>query len=249
MVSVSFEPFASRTLSTCEGLTVRSRRRADRAIVARHLPIGTRSHAQRCGEISARRNVVSSSIRPCARRLLRYAGAHPMLKSRESTEWTWPREAGVTAKQDAVPPSTVRSKSRHVRQDQDGKMDAVVAQVSVRVSSTSNSTRRGNGVDSPAHVSSPKASELSIEALYTSRTGIQAAAACDGVPDECERARLIGDLTRLLREPDMPEKARLAGLTLIGWLARRMPGESPHAIGVTEARESEHRLRAARKAR
>jgi CheY-like chemotaxis protein len=38
---------------------------------------------------------------------------------------------------------------------------------------------------------------------------------------------------------------RSAGLTLIGWLARRMPGEQPHALGVPEARESEARLKAA----
>lgn len=100
--------------------------------------------------------------------------------------------------------------------------------------------------------SSNKASELTIEALYVSRTKSVAstvATPCDGVPDECERARLIGDLTRLLREPQMPEPTRRAGLTLIGWLARRMPGETPHALGVTEARESEQRIRAARKTR
>lgn len=65
------------------------------------------------------------------------------------------------------------------------------------------------------------------------------------VPDEGERARLISDITRLIREPQMPESTRTAGLTLIGWLARRMPGEAPHAIGVAEARQSERRLRAA----
>ncbi len=51
------------------------------------------------------------------------------------------------------------------------------------------------------------------------------------IPDECERMRLIGDLTRLLHEPMVPESTRTAGLTLIGWLARRMPGEAPHALG------------------
>jgi hypothetical protein len=69
------------------------------------------------------------------------------------------------------------------------------------------------------------------------------------VADEIERAKLINDITRLIREPLMPEAARTAGLTLIGWLARRMPGELPHALGVPEARASERRLRAARKAR
>jgi hypothetical protein len=66
------------------------------------------------------------------------------------------------------------------------------------------------------------------------------------VGDENERARLITELSRLIREPSMPEDTRTAGLTLIGWLARRMPGEQAHALGVTEARESERRIRAAR---
>lgn len=67
------------------------------------------------------------------------------------------------------------------------------------------------------------------------------------IPDECERARLIGDLCRLIREPRIPETTRTAGLTLIGWLARRMPGEAPHALGVAEACGSERRVRADRK--
>jgi hypothetical protein len=53
----------------------------------------------------------------------------------------------------------------------------------------------------------------------------------------------------MIREPTMPETTRTAGLTLIGWLARRMPGEQPHALGVPEARESERRMKASRKAR
>lgn len=52
---------------------------------------------------------------------------------------------------------------------------------------------------------------------------------------ETERARLINDISVLLREPKLPESTRTAGLTLIGWLARRMPGECAHAIGVCEA--------------
>ncbi|MBV9948742.1 MAG: PEP-CTERM sorting domain-containing protein [Myxococcales bacterium] len=66
------------------------------------------------------------------------------------------------------------------------------------------------------------------------------------VADENERARLIADIARLIREPTVPEPTRVAGLTLIGWLARRRPEESPHAIGVSEALESERRLRAAK---
>jgi hypothetical protein len=67
--------------------------------------------------------------------------------------------------------------------------------------------------------------------------------------EESERTRLIADILRLLREPALPEPARTAGMTLIGWLARRMPHEAPHAIGIEEARESERRIRAARKIR
>ena len=67
--------------------------------------------------------------------------------------------------------------------------------------------------------------------------------------DETERMRLIADLMRLIHEPAVPEATRTAGLTLIGWLARRRPEETPHAIGIEEARESERRMRAARKAR
>ena len=66
------------------------------------------------------------------------------------------------------------------------------------------------------------------------------------VGDESERARLIHEISRVIRDPLMPESTRTAGLTLIGWLARRMPGEPAHALGVPEARESERRIRAAR---
>lgn len=118
--------------------------------------------------------------------------------------------------------------------------------------STANSTRLEKAVDSPALVSSSsrKASgpeSLSIEAIYASRSGRPCAPCSDELPDEGERARLISDITRLIREPQMPETTRTAGLTLIGWLARRMPGEAPHAIGVAEARQSERRLRAAQR--
>lgn len=66
------------------------------------------------------------------------------------------------------------------------------------------------------------------------------------VADEMERTRLITDITRLIRESTVPEGARLAGLTLIGWLARRRTDEIPHAIGIQEARESERRIKATR---
>lgn len=116
---------------------------------------------------------------------------------------------------------------------------------------TANSTGSRNGVDSsPLVPASRKASELTIEALCAAQTTREGSFCTDpNVPDECARARLISDITRLIREPQMPETTRTAGLTLIGWLARRMPGEAPHAIGVAEARESERRLRAAQRKR
>ena len=69
------------------------------------------------------------------------------------------------------------------------------------------------------------------------------------VADENERARLINDISRLIREPQMPEGTRAAGLTLIGYLARRMPGEAAHTLGVDEARQSERRIKARKAAR
>lgn len=118
---------------------------------------------------------------------------------------------------------------------------------------TANSTTTKKAVDSRALVpsSSRKAGELTIEALYVARTGRERICTFEEMPSEGERARLISDISRLLREPHMPETTRVAGLTLIGWLARRMPGEQAHTLGVTEARretrqserQSERRLR------
>jgi hypothetical protein len=51
---------------------------------------------------------------------------------------------------------------------------------------------------------------------------------------EEDRTRLIGEIARLLRDDAPPDDARAAALTLIGWLARRMPGEIAHAAGVPE---------------
>ena len=117
---------------------------------------------------------------------------------------------------------------------------------------TANSTGREKGVHSRALVpsSSRKGSELTIEALYqigASRPTEGSSRPDEELPSEGERARMINDITRLIREPHMPETTRCAGLTLIGWLARRMPGEAAHAIGVSEARQSERRLRAAQR--
>lgn len=111
---------------------------------------------------------------------------------------------------------------------------------------TQNSTGREKAVHSRSLVSSSRkaSSELTIEAIYAARTLRDFCSHDEQMPDEGERARLISDITRLLREPQMPETTRTAGLTLIGWLARRMPGEAPHAIGVAEARQSERRIRA-----
>lgn len=53
---------------------------------------------------------------------------------------------------------------------------------------------------------------------------------------EEQRTRLIAEIASLLNEGSMPPDARAAGLTLIGWLARRMPGEQPHEAGVEEMR-------------
>jgi hypothetical protein len=59
---------------------------------------------------------------------------------------------------------------------------------------------------------------------------------------------MIADISNLLREVRVPEDTRSAGLTLIGWLARRLPGEEPHQLGVAEAkRQSEQRLKVARR--
>ncbi len=54
------------------------------------------------------------------------------------------------------------------------------------------------------------------------------------MPAEADRTRLICEIATLLREGALPDDARAAGLTLIGWLARRMPGEGPSTDGVEE---------------
>ena len=53
---------------------------------------------------------------------------------------------------------------------------------------------------------------------------------------EEDRTRLIGEIAQILRDDaPVPDDARAAALTLIGWLARRMPGEVAHRAGVAEA--------------
>ena len=51
---------------------------------------------------------------------------------------------------------------------------------------------------------------------------------------EEDRTRLIGEIARVLRDDPVPDDARAAALTLIGWLARRMPGEAVSTAGVSE---------------
>jgi hypothetical protein len=68
----------------------------------------------------------------------------------------------------------------------------------------------------------------------TPRWPLPAKAGCP-VGSEEVRARLIGEISRIVREPVVPEPTRMAALELIGWLARRFPGETPHALGVDEA--------------
>ena len=53
---------------------------------------------------------------------------------------------------------------------------------------------------------------------------------------EEERTRLIGDIARVLRDVPVPEETRAAALTLIGWLARRMPGEPVSVCDLTRCR-------------
>jgi hypothetical protein len=43
--------------------------------------------------------------------------------------------------------------------------------------------------------------------------------------NESKRTRLIGQIANVLREQTVDPETRAAGLTLIGWLARRMPDD------------------------
>ncbi len=46
---------------------------------------------------------------------------------------------------------------------------------------------------------------------------------------ETARTRLIAEIASVLRSNQVPGEARAAGLTLIGWLARRRPDEAEAA--------------------
>jgi hypothetical protein len=43
---------------------------------------------------------------------------------------------------------------------------------------------------------------------------------------QSNRRKLIGEIAAVVRTREVPPEARQAGLTLIGWLARRMPGDA-----------------------
>lgn len=58
-----------------------------------------------------------------------------------------------------------------------------------------------------------------------------------------DRSRFIGHLAGIMSEPECPHEARQAAMTLIGWLARRMPGEAPHAVGAARAGDAFDRRR------
>jgi hypothetical protein len=92
----------------------------------------------------------------------------------------------------------------------------------------------------------PESGADRVSSVEPLRPRSQPPEACPFVYDEAQRTRLMADIMRLLREPSIPRSARLAGLTLVGWLARRRPAEAPHAIGIDEARESERRIQSAR---
>lgn len=53
---------------------------------------------------------------------------------------------------------------------------------------------------------------------------------------EEERTRLISDIARVLSDGPVPDEARAAALTFIGWLARRMPGEPVSVCDLTRCR-------------
>lgn len=76
-----------------------------------------------------------------------------------------------------------------------------------------------------------------FEACAKSRPPESQRVPSQGLPDECDRVRLIGDLTRLAQEPLVPDDQRRGCLELIGWLARRMAHEAPHAIGCNRRSE------------
>ncbi len=106
----------------------------------------------------------------------------------------------------------------------------------------------------PRLVSRPNDHDLEQSGEFPSATESAGPASCASPRwpahrDQCghlaerHRVRLIADISKLLHDPCVPESAKSAGLTLIGWLARRQPGEAAHGYGVTEAANARTRRR------
>ncbi len=73
---------------------------------------------------------------------------------------------------------------------------------------------------------------LSLDDDLAPQSGVRVKDLC-----EAERTKLIAEICVLIREGRLTDDMRERGLALIGKLARRMPGERAHALGVDEARE------------
>jgi hypothetical protein len=124
----------------------------------------------------------------------------------------------------------------HVARTDEKGAEASGAEASVALDS-------GNGGESQEHCAEGPRSAVGFREMNGLAQSFEGK--CSLV-EETERTRLIADIARLIRDSPMPETTRIAGLTLIGWLARRRSGEAPHAVGIDEARESERRIRATR---
>ena len=53
--------------------------------------------------------------------------------------------------------------------------------------------------------------------------------------DEKQRTEVISTIVSIIRVKGVPPNVYQAALTIMGWLARRKPSESPCQIGVVEA--------------
>lgn len=60
--------------------------------------------------------------------------------------------------------------------------------------------------------------------------------------DERERTQLIATIVSIIGRREVPPHVYQAGLTLMGWLARRKPCESPCQRGLREARKQVMRV-------
>ena len=52
------------------------------------------------------------------------------------------------------------------------------------------------------------------------------------LPSETKRTRLIEEIASMLPKREVPPEARKAALTLIGWLARRLPHDTSPPDGM-----------------